>query len=129
MNKKEMVPFAATHPGELIKDELKSRKMTQRELATKTGLKTSVISETINGKRPISLNTALKLESVFEISASYWLNLQTQYELDKEHIEKKPAFTETVSMVIPTKDRGLLKKLVGKYGLACLFKTARASVY
>ncbi|MBO4692581.1 MAG: HigA family addiction module antidote protein [Bacteroidales bacterium] len=121
MNKKEMVPFAATHPGELIKDELKSRKMTQRELATKTGLKTSVISETINGKRPISLNTALKLESVFEISASYWLNLQTQYELDKEHIEKKPAFTETVSMVIPTKDRGLLKKLAGKYGWACLF--------
>ncbi|MBR4437980.1 MAG: HigA family addiction module antidote protein [Bacteroidales bacterium] len=121
MNKKEMVPFAATHPGELIKDELKSRKMTQRELATKTGLKTSVISETINGKRPISLNTALKLESVFEISASYWLNLQTQYELDKENIDRKKTRTETISMVIPAKDKSLARKIAGRYGWACLF--------
>ena len=33
MSKKNMTPFVATHPGEMIKDELKARKMTQKQLA------------------------------------------------------------------------------------------------
>ena len=62
MNKENITPFAATHPGEMIKDELKERKMTQKQLATETGIKASVLSETINGKRSISLNVAIALE-------------------------------------------------------------------
>ena len=46
MNKKQ-TPFIATHPGELIKDELKERSMTQKELSEMTGIKPSVLSETI----------------------------------------------------------------------------------
>ena len=38
MNKK-IAPFVATHPGELIKDELKERNMTQKELSELTGIK------------------------------------------------------------------------------------------
>ena len=47
MNKKEYTPVVATHPGELIKDELKERQMTQKQLAELTGIKPSVLSETI----------------------------------------------------------------------------------
>ena len=46
-------PFIATHPGEMIKDELKERGMTQKQLADETGIKASVLSETINGKRSV----------------------------------------------------------------------------
>ena len=56
MNKKNLTPFVATHPGEMIKDELKERGMTQKQLAAETGIKPSVLSETINGKRSVSLN-------------------------------------------------------------------------
>lgn len=56
MNKESLTPFVATHPGEMIKDELKERKMTQKQLAEQTGIKASVLSETINGKRSVSLN-------------------------------------------------------------------------
>ena len=35
----------------MIKDDLKERRMTQKQLAEETGIKTSVLSETINGKR------------------------------------------------------------------------------
>ena len=47
MNNETLVPFRATHPGELLKDELKERDMSQKQLAEATGIKASVISGTI----------------------------------------------------------------------------------
>ena len=77
-----MKPLVATHPGELIKDELKSRKMSQKQLAQLSGIAESVISEIINGKRSVSHNTAIALEKALKIPADYWMCLQTQYDLD-----------------------------------------------
>ena len=53
MNKDNITPFVATHPGEMIKDELRERKLTQKQLALETGIKPSVLSETINLTRII----------------------------------------------------------------------------
>ena len=58
MSKKVLTPFVATHPGEMIKDELKERGMTQKQLAAETGIKASVLSETINGKPTLKLSTS-----------------------------------------------------------------------
>ncbi len=63
MNKKTYIPFAATHPGEMIKDELKERGITQKQLAEQTGIKPSVISETVNGKRSVSLKRETTISS------------------------------------------------------------------
>ena len=95
MSKKVLTPFIATHPGEMIKDELKERGMTQKQLADETGIKASVLSETINGKRSVSLNVAVALER------------------DNQR--------ETVSVTIPIRDRSLLQELVRKFGWACVF--------
>ena len=62
MNKKAHTPLVATHPDEMIKDELKERGMTQKQLAIETGIKPSVLSETINGKRSVSLSVVIILE-------------------------------------------------------------------
>lgn len=121
MNKKELIPFEATHPGEMIKDELKERGMTQKQLAEKTGIKPSVLSETINGKRSISLNVAIALEKALDIPADMWMNLQTQYELDKNNIAARDNQRETVAVTIPIRDRNLLRELVRKFGWACVF--------
>ncbi len=121
MNKKEFTPFVATHPGEMIKDELKERGMTQKQLADETGIKTSVLSETINGKRSVSLNVAVALEKALDIPADVWMNMQTQYDLDKANIAKREDMHETVAVTIPIKDRNLLKELVKKFGWACVF--------
>ena len=121
MSKKELIPFEATHPGELIKDELKARGMTQKQLADETGIKPSVLSETINGKRSISLNVAAALEKVLDIPADMWMNMQTQYDLDKANIASRDGLRETVSLTIPIRDRNLLRELVRKFGWACVF--------
>ena len=120
MNKKQ-TPFIATHPGELIKDELKERNLTQKELSEMTGIKASVLSETINGKRSVSLNVAVALEKALGIPAEVWMNLQTQYDLDSTQIAEREKQSETVSVTIPIRDRNLLREVSRKFGWACMF--------
>ena len=121
MSKKVLTPFGATHPGEMIKDELKERGMTQKQLADETGIKTSVLSETINGKRSVSLSVAVALEKAFGISADIWMNMQTQYDLDTANIAERDNQHENVTVTIPVRDRNLLKEIVRKFGWACVF--------
>ena len=120
MNKDNITPFVATHPGEMIKDELRERKLTQKQLALETGIKPSVLSETINGKRPVSKNMALALEQTLGIPADIWMNLQTQYDLDSVRIAEGNNLRETVSVTIPINDRNLLKEIARKFGWACM---------
>lgn len=120
MNKK-LRPFIATHPGELIKDELKERSLTQKELSEMTGIKPSVLSETINGKRSVSLNVAIALEKALGIPAEIWMNLQTQYDLDSAQIAEHEKQKETVSITIPISDLNLLREISRKFGWACMF--------
>lgn len=120
MSKKVLTPFVATHPGEMIKDELKERGMTQKQLSEQTGIKPSVLSETINGKRSISLSVAVALEKSLGIPADMWMNLQTQYDLDTANIADRDDQRETVAVTIPVRDRKLLQELVRKFGWACV---------
>ncbi|MBR5080828.1 MAG: HigA family addiction module antidote protein [Bacteroidales bacterium] len=120
MNKKQ-TPFIATHPGELIKDELKERSMTQKQLSELTGIKPSVLSETINGKRSVSLSVAMALEKALGIPAEIWMNLQTQYDIDSVNIEERNKQKETVSITIPVSDLNLLREISRKFGWACMF--------
>ena len=120
MNKK-LRPFIATHPGELIKDELKERNLTQKELSEMTGIKPSVLSETIHGKRSVSLNVAIALEKALGIPAEIWMNLQTQYDLDSAQIAEHEKQKETVSITIPIRDLNLLREISRKFGWACMF--------
>ena len=122
MSNKALVPFEATHPGKLIKDELKERGLTQKRLSEITGIQASVISETITGKRSISLNMAIALEKALGIPADMWMNLQTQYNLDTANIAERENQRETVSVTItiPARDRNLLKEISRKFGWACM---------
>ena len=113
-------PAVATHPGELIKDELKERKMTQKQLASEMGIKASVLSETINGKRPISIHVAAALEKVLGIPVELWMNLQNQYKIDIANIASREKRKETVRVTIPVADRNLLRELAHKFGWACM---------
>lgn len=121
MNKNELTTLFATHPGEMLRDELKERGFTQKRFAQETGIKPSVLSETIKGKRSISLNVAVKLEKALGIPAEIWMNMQTQYDLDTAKIAERDNQRETVSLTIPVRDHNLLQDLVRRFGWACVF--------
>jgi HTH-type transcriptional regulator / antitoxin HigA len=88
---KNILPFEATHPGILIKDELKASRpdLKQKDLAKELGVKASFLNEIIKGKRPVTADLAILLEKIFEIPANYWMKFQSQYEIDKARIKEK----------------------------------------
>ena len=120
MSKNNITPFVATHPGEMIKDKLKERNMTQKQLSEMSGIKASILSETINGKRSISLNMAVALEKVLGVPADIWMNMQNQYDLDSANIAERNTQSQTVTITIPARDRNLLKEVARKFGWACM---------
>ena len=85
-----ILPFEATHPGILIKDELDARPdLKQKDLAKELGVKASFLNEIIKGKRPVTADIAILLEQILEIPADYWMKFQSQYEIDKARIKDK----------------------------------------
>ena len=51
------------HPGEMIKDEIIARGLTQKGLAEQMGVSCTVFNEILNGKRPVTTEYALLLEA------------------------------------------------------------------
>jgi len=92
MKSKELIPAEATHPGQLIRDEIESLAITPQEAATKMNITANVLNELISGKRNLTPALALKLESFLGINAEYWLRLQIKYELDTLRIKHKKEF-------------------------------------
>ena len=71
----------ATHPGEVLKDEIEERGISQRQLADSLGLTYSVVNEILNAKRPITAKTALMFEAALDVPADSLMNLQTKYNM------------------------------------------------
>lgn len=76
-----LISSLAIHPGEMIKDEIQERGITQRQLAEQIEVSPTVLNEVLNGKRPVSTEYALMLEAVLGIDARIWLRLQMDYNM------------------------------------------------
>ena len=77
----ELICAEAIHPGEMLKDELQARGLSQRKFAGIIGMPYTAFNEIINGKRPITTDTALKIEAATGIAADLWLGLQADYNM------------------------------------------------
>lgn len=66
-------------PGDTIADVLEERDWTQAQLAERLGYTTKHVSQLVNGKAPISEETALKLERVLGSTVEFWLNREAVY--------------------------------------------------
>jgi len=73
------------HPGKTLAEVLEDREMSQKELAIRTGMTEKHVSTIVNGMKPISVAFAKKLEYALGIEATFWINLQSNY--DRELIE------------------------------------------
>ena len=80
MTEKKLSPI---HPGEILEEEfLKPMGISQYRLAKNISVPPRRINEIVHGKRSITADTALRLGKFFSISAQFWLNLQTRYDLE-----------------------------------------------
>jgi addiction module HigA family antidote len=72
------------HPGEVLFEEfLKPMALSQNALARATSVPPRRINEIVLGKRSITADTALRLAKAFGVSASFWLGLQADYDLEE----------------------------------------------
>ena len=70
------------HPGEiLLEDFMKPMGISARQLAADIDVSPSRISELVNGQRPITVDTALRLGLFFGMGSRFWLNLQSEYDI------------------------------------------------
>jgi antitoxin HigA-1 len=77
--------LAPVHPGDvLLKEFLQPLGLSQYRVAKDVSVPPRRINEIVHGTRAISADTALRLARYFGTSERFWLNLQTQYDLDVE---------------------------------------------
>ena len=74
-------PFYLTHPGEIIKDELEARGISQRKLAKSIGVPASQLNELLNAKRALSAEMALLIGQALGLDPAPLLAIQTDYNL------------------------------------------------
>ncbi|HEX3625457.1 MAG TPA: HigA family addiction module antitoxin [Verrucomicrobiae bacterium] len=79
------ISLANITPGEVLEEDfLKPLGLTQYRLAKDICVPARRINEIVNGTRAISADTALRLGRYFKMSAQFWLNLQSHYDLEVE---------------------------------------------
>lgn len=84
-----LIPAIATHPGEVLKDELDSRDIRQIDFAHSIDMSNTMLNEIIKGKRNITADNAILLEKALDISAEFWLKMQSQYDIDAARIKQR----------------------------------------
>lgn len=85
------------HPGEVLyEDFMQAMGITARQLAADIDVPPSRISDIVNGRRPITADTALRLGLYFKMDARFWLNLQTEYDLRVLTREVLPAMAPRI---------------------------------
>ncbi len=75
--------FNATHPGEVIKDELITRGIPQKDLARCIEVPYTMLNDILNERRPLSADIALRIETALGLSANLLMGLQLDYTMQK----------------------------------------------
>lgn len=76
-----MTKRAPVHPGRVLKAELEELGMSANAVALSLRIPANRLTDLINGKRSVSVDTAMRLGRFFGTSAQMWMNLQTGYDL------------------------------------------------
>ena len=78
-----MKKIKPVHPGEVLFEEfLKPMEISQNQLGRDLGVSPRRINEIIHGKRSVTADTALRLAVYFGNSATFWMGLQMDYDLE-----------------------------------------------
>ena len=92
-----LTPAYPTHPGEVVKDEIEYRKISQRKLAEQTGIPYKVLNDILNGRRSMTTATAMMLEAALGVPADSLMRLQLKYNMQQATRDK--SFMERLAQI------------------------------
>ena len=85
------------HPGVTLREDfMEPYELSANGLSKALGIPQNRISDIVRGRRGITADTALRLERAFGVSASFWLNLQSHYDLEVATRNTGAAIRKTV---------------------------------
>ena len=73
----------STHPGDVLKEEIEARGISQRQFSEMLGVSYTMLNEILNCKRPVTSDFALLVEACLGISPELLINMQSRYNLTK----------------------------------------------
>ncbi len=90
------------HPGEILSEEfIKPMGITNARLASDLDVPTSRISEIVNRRRPITVDTALRLGVYFHMEPRFWINLQSEYDVRMAEANLLPEIKGRIRPLVP----------------------------
>jgi addiction module HigA family antidote len=82
-------PFRPVHPGELLKDELEYRHLSQKTVAKQLGIPYTAFNEILNGKRPVTTDFAMIMEAALGVNSGILVRMQADYNLQVAQKDSK----------------------------------------
>ena len=82
-------PYTPTHPGEVLKEEIEYRGISQKRLSEQMGISYTMLNEILNAKRPVTETLALYFEAALGIEAEMLTNMQTRYNMQTARQDRK----------------------------------------
>lgn len=95
----EYTPDFPSHPGETLLEHIEAIGMSQAELAERTGRPRKTINEIIRGKTAITPETALQLQLVLGISASFWVKRESDYQEAMARLQHRHQLAEWIDWI------------------------------
>jgi addiction module HigA family antidote len=92
-----LVPHKPIHPGDVLKEEIECRGISQRKLASQMGVSYSVLNEVLNCKRPVTTEYALLFEAALGIDAGIFIRMQADY--DVQTIRQNKSWSERLAEI------------------------------
>jgi addiction module HigA family antidote len=77
----KFTPYFPIHPGEILKDEIEYRSISQRLLASQMGVSYTLLNEVLNGKRQLNAELAMLVEAVLGLDADTLVRMQARYNM------------------------------------------------
>lgn len=77
------------HPGEVLKDEIEYGGIPQSKLALQMGISYKVLNDILNGRRPLTITTAMLFEAALNVPADSLMRIQLKYSIQAANKDKK----------------------------------------
>lgn len=94
---KGIISDLAIPPGEYLAEVLVEKRMSQAELARRTGRPVQAINEIIKAQKALTPETALQLERALSVPAHIWTGLESRYQLVLARQEERKRIRKELS--------------------------------
>lgn len=97
LKKNKLEPSRPIHPGEVLKEELDYRGISQKKFAERIGIPYKNLNNILNCRKPISEDIALLIEAALGIPAHIFVGMQMDYNI--QIIKQDSSFLERLAKI------------------------------